>query len=424
MSRKADILVVGSGGREHALIKKLESSSGTGQIYAVHGNGGISRDAEILDIDNDITMTVKAALERAVDLVVVGPELPLIHGLADACRKKDIKVFGPTKKAAKLEGSKIFAKGFMKRHNIPTADFEVFEDPDSAKEYLASANGSVIKADGLCAGKGVYVTEGKEEAFAAVDNLMVKKKFGKAGCRIIVEEKLVGEEASVIAIVSEKGYSLMLPSQDHKRAYDGDKGPNTGGMGAYAPTAAVSESVMKKVRKDIIEPVIEGLKAEGISYQGALYAGLMIKDNNPYVLEFNVRFGDPETEAILPLLESDILDVLLGSVENRDVKLKWKKGACVDVVLASKGYPGRYAKGKKIDFNFYSIPKDVEIYHAGTEYRDGSFYTSGGRVLNIAAIGEDIIQARKKAYRIINKINFEGMHFRKDIGIKEERRLR
>ncbi len=422
---KKKVLVIGGGGREDAIAWKLGSSEKAGSVYSIPGNGGMARRAlipENIPFSNE--RVIRFAEEKKIDFAVVGPEQPLVEGLADGLRACGISVLGPCARGAMLEGSKVFAKNFMKKYNIPTASFEVFSEADDALDFLKSKESVVIKADGLCAGKGVYVCRAREEAFSAVKEIMQEKKFAGAGSRIIIEDMLRGEEASIIVLMSPGSYSVMLPSQDHKAAFESDKGPNTGGMGAYAPTGAVDSEILKKVEKKIIEPVAEGLKSEGIDYRGVLYIGLMIHDGDPMVLEFNVRFGDPETEAMLPLLKTDFIDILSAVENDEKIDLKWEDLVCVDVVLASGGYPGKYEKGKKIKITRENIPDGVQIFHAGTELKNGQLYTSGGRVLNVAACGRDIIQARNKAYEAIEKISFENMYYRKDIGYRELERRR
>ncbi len=420
---KANVLVVGGGGREDAIVWKLSRSDNTENLYCIPGNGGITRRAlipENFPSTND--SIIKFAKEKSMDFVVVGPEQPLAEGLADGLRALGISVLGPGSQGARLEGSKSFAKNFMKKYNVPTAEFEIFSDSTAALDYLKTKEKVVIKADGLCAGKGVYVCSSREEATAAVREIMQEKKFSEAGNKIIIEDMLRGEEASIIVLMSPDNYSVMLPSQDHKAVFEGDSGPNTGGMGAYAPTGAVNPEILKKVEKNIIGPVSDGLRRERIDYRGVLYIGLMICDGEPQVLEFNVRFGDPETEAMLPLLKTDFIELLSGVERDEKVILDWEKQVCVDVVLASGGYPGSYESGKKIKINREDMPEGVNIFHAGTQLKNGKLYTSGGRVLNVAARGNDIVEAVRKAYKAIESISFENMYFRKDIGHKEVKR--
>ncbi|MCD6413680.1 MAG: phosphoribosylamine--glycine ligase [Elusimicrobia bacterium] len=411
-----NVLVIGSGGREHALVWKIKQSPFAGKVFVAPGNGGISRDAKIFDLPADFETLASFAENRKIGYVVVGPEVPLINGIADFFANRGIPVFGPSREAAMLEGSKIFAKKFMKKNRIPTAEFEIFDKPEDAIKFVKNRKNIVVKADGLCAGKGVVVCDTGEEAHNAIKRIMADKIFGSAGERIVIERKLVGEEASVLVLFSDKGYVPLIPARDHKPAFDGGRGPNTGGMGAYAPAiSAISEKISGKIEREIIKPLAEGIRREGISYFGVLYIGLMIVNGAPYVLEFNVRFGDPETQAILPLLKNDLMEVFMEMEDGGLPALVWENGFCVDVVLASGGYPGKCETGKKITFA-KNIPSDIMIFHAGTELKNGNFFTSGGRVLNVAACGGSLKKAREKVYGAVSKIGFEGMFYRKDIG--------
>ena len=416
------VLIVGSGGREHCLSWKISQSSLVDKLYCAPGNGGTSLVAENVNIPaKDIDQLLKFALEKKIDLTVVGPEDPLVGGIVDRFEAEGLKVFGPRKELALLEGSKVFAKEVMKKYSIPTADFKIFDDSLQAKEYLKQRGVPVvIKADGLAAGKGVVVAKDINQAEKAIDMMMVDKKFGKAGERIIIEDCLEGEEASILLITDGDTVIPLVSSQDHKAVYDNDKGPNTGGMGAYAPAPVVNEEILTRIKSQIALPLIEGFKKEGKPYRGILYIGLMIKDNIPSVLEFNVRFGDPETQAILPKLKSDLADLILKSVDNKlsEVKLEWDKRVCLCVVLASGGYPATYEKGKEITgLEALEESDDVFIFHAGTKLVD-NFVTNGGRVLSVTALGQDIGEAQAKAYKAIENISFERMHFRRDIGSK------
>lgn len=421
IDKKMNVLVIGSGGREHTLVWKIKQSPLVNKIYSIPGNGGISQDAEVYNVSLDSKEIKDFVKQRNIDFVIVGPEAPLVDGIVDNLEREDIKIFGPKKRGAMLEGSKVFAKEFMKKNKISTAPFEVFEDYDKAKEYIRGKENIVIKAEGLCGGKGVFVCDGYLQGRESLERIMKQSKFGDAGSRVVIEKRLFGEEASILVLLSKNNYEFMIPSQDHKPVFDGDRGSNTGGMGAYAPATIVDNEVREKVKGKIVEPLIEGLNKENIDYNGVLYLGLMIREGNPYVLEFNVRFGDPEIQAVLPLLKNDILEVLLDVKQDKKLDLKWEEGSCVDVVLASGGYPEKYEKGKKI-FMDEEILKQVSIFHAGTEYTDKSFYTAGGRVLNVAAKADDIVKAREKAYNAIKGIRFDGMHYRKDIGSKEIKR--
>ncbi len=416
------VLIVGSGGREHCLAWKIAQSKLVDKIYCAPGNGGTSLVAQNIDIEaGDIERLVEFACQEKIDLTVVGPEAPLVEGIVDEFNKAGLKIFGPTKELAKLEGSKIFSKEIMKKYGVPTADFEVFTSHDEAKKYIKEKGGPlVVKADGLAAGKGVFVCSSMEEAFDAIDAVMVEKKFGSAGDRVIIEGFLEGEELSVLIFTDGKTIIPLVSSQDHKRAYDNDKGPNTGGMGAYSPAPVVNKEEFDDIIDRAFKPFIKGLKEEGKVYKGMLYGGLMIKDNMPYVLEFNVRFGDPETQAVLPKLKSDLVSVMLKTIEGKlnEVVLEWDERTCLCVVLASGGYPGKYEKGKVIKgLEKLKDLEDVFVFHAGTK-KGEQFLTSGGRVLNVSALGDTIKSAKDKAYKAIADIEFEDMHYRTDIGSK------
>ena len=423
------VLIIGSGGREHCLSWKISQSSLVDKIYCAPGNGGTSLVAENVSIlATDIAGLLEFAIEKKIDLTIVGPEAPLVEGIVDKFEAEGLKVFGPRKELALLEGSKVFAKEIMRKYNIPTADFKIFDDPSLAKEYLEQKSFPVvIKADGLAAGKGVVVAKDISQAQEAIDMMMVEKKFGKAGEKIIIEDCLEGEEASILIITDGDKAIPLVSSQDHKSVYDNDKGPNTGGMGAYAPAPVVNEEILTRVENQIVLPLISGFKKAGKPYKGILYIGLMIKDNIPFVLEFNVRFGDPETQAILPKLKSDLADLILKSVDNKlsGVELEWDKRVCLCVVLASGGYPATYQKGKEIKgLEALGELDDVFIFHAGTKLFGSSsgsgsvFATNGGRVLSVTTLGQDIREAQDKAYKAIENISFEKMHFRRDIGNK------
>lgn len=421
------VLVIGSGGREHALTWKISQSKKIDKLFCAPGNGGIKEIAEIVNIKaDDIDGLLDFAKEKEIGLTVVGPEVPLVKGIVDRFLEEGLKVFGPTGELAMLEGSKVFAKESMRRFGIPTADFKVFGDPVSARRYLHKKGAPiVVKADGLAAGKGVVVAQTMEEAESAVDDMLVKKIFGASGKRIILEDCLEGEEASILILSDGKNITPLVSSQDHKRIFDNDKGPNTGGMGAYSPAPVVSEGLFKDVIKNIFRPIIDGFAKEGKFYRGVLYGGLMMTKKGPMVLEFNVRFGDPETQAILPRLRSDLVDVMLACIDARldAIKLDWDKRACLCVVAASKGYPGSYEKHKEIKGleNLKKL-KDIVGFHAGTVAENGKIFTDGGRVLGITGLGNDIMAAKENAYGAISKIEFEGMHYRNDIGDKAIRK--
>jgi len=424
MKSKLNVLVLGSGGREHAICWKIKESSYLKKLFSIPGNGGISEVANVYEIKPTLENIKRFVEEKEIDIVIPGPEKFLVDGVSDYL---NVPTFGPSKNASLLEGSKVFAKNFMKKYDIPTANFEIFDDPLKAKEYIKNKNNLVIKADGLCAGKGVFVCEEEKKMIEAIDKIMIEKIFGSSGDKVVIEEKLIGEEASILVLLNRENYTFLIPSQDHKQVYDGDKGPNTGGMGAYAPTKLIDDTIMKKIEDKIVKRLINGLKIEEINYCGVLYLGLMIVEKEPFVLEFNIRFGDPETQAILPLLEDDLLEIILKIMEGEKLKLKWKDGYSVCVVLASKGYPGEYEKGKEIKFSSRHVAnsewKDIIVFHAGTKKKNGKFYTNGGRVLNICGRENSIKKARETVYSFIEEnVYFEGMHYRRDIGLKEERR--
>jgi len=420
------ILIIGSGGREHALAWKIAQSPKCEKLYAAPGNGGISQVAELVNIgSDDIVSLLDFVKEKGIDLTVVGPEAPLTSGIVDMFEAEGLRIFGPSKAVALLEGSKVFAKELMKRLGVPTADFRVFDKGEEALKYLSTIKPPVVvKADGLCAGKGVVVSKTIEEAKTAVRMMMVNKAFGNAGNKVIIEECLVGEEASIIVISDGHNVVPLASSQDHKRIFDGDKGPNTGGMGAYSPAPVVTEGLLRIVLDSVIYPVINGLARDGKIYKGALYAGMMITKAGPKVLEFNVRFGDPETQAILPRLKSDLVELMEKSISERLAGhfLVWDKRPCVSVVIASGGYPGDYEKGMEIrGLDEAKGLKDVIVFHAGTmrgrRATNGNnlFITTGGRVLNVTALGDDIKKAIENCYNAVEKIRFDKMLYRKDI---------
>ena len=415
-----NILLIGSGGREHALAWKIAQSSHVEKFYALPGNPGIAEYAELvknISIEDNAAI-VKFAQENKIDLVAVGPEAPLVNGVVDALDAAGIKSFGCKKAAAQLEGSKIFAKNLMKKYNIPTAKFEVFDNPDAAKNYIRNEGAPiVIKADGLAAGKGVIVAQTLDDALNAVDEM---KNFGAAGSKIVVEEFMDGEEASILAFTDGKTIVPMIAAQDHKRLNDGDKGVNTGGMGAYAPAPVVTAEVAKLAEETILKPVISALNAEGITYRGCLYAGLMIVDGVPKVVEFNARFGDPETQAVLPLLESDLVEIMDACATGNlaDKKISWRNESAVCVVLASGGYPKSYKKNLPIEGLDAAKNLGAIIFHAGTAEVDGKILTSGGRVLGVTVTAENISAAIEKVYKCVDVIKFENMHYRKDIAAK------
>lgn len=413
------VLVVGGGGREHTLVWKLKKSPRVREIYCAPGNAGIARDAACVNIGaEDIPGLLAFALNKKIDLTLVGPEAPLTAGIVDAFQDAGLKIFGPSRAAAEIEGSKVFAKDIMARHGIPSAGYAVFTDPAEARAYIDKIGAPcVVKAEGLAAGKGVIVAEDRQTALDAVQSIMVDKAFGKAGERLVVEERLTGEEVSILAFTDGFNVVPMISSQDHKRAFDDDQGPNTGGMGAYAPAPVYTPEMHGQVMEEILIPIIRAMDAEGRTYRGVIYAGLMVTAQGPKVLEFNARFGDPEAQPVLMLLETDLVEIIEAVLENRldKVEIKWKDQACVCVVLASGGYPGSYEKGKVIR-GLDQVPGDVVVFHAGTAEKDGQIVTAGGRVLGVTAAGPDISRAINTAYAAVDKISFEGMRCRRDIG--------
>ena len=421
------VLVVGSGGREHALVWKLSQSPEVTKLFCAPGNGGIGNLAELVDIGaEDVEALAEFAESKDIDLTVIGPEMTLAKGIVDLFEKRGLRIFGPAKAAARLESSKAFAKNLMKKYHIPTGQFAVFDDAQAARAYVRQLGApSVVKADGLCGGKGTIVASTLSEALGAIDLLMEDKIFKQAGERVVIEERLVGEEASILVVTDGITALPMLPAQDHKRLHDGDKGPNTGGMGAYAPTPVVDEALAKQVMDQVIMPTIRAMTSEGLSFKGVLYAGLMLTSDGPKVLEYNVRFGDPEIQAILPLLKSDLVPILDDAVEGRlsTTQCQWSAGSCVCVVLASGGYPGDFQIGKEIHgLEQVKNRRDPLVFHAGTKKDRDRFLTWGGRALNVIGLGADLESALKQAYETIGTISFEGMTYRKDIGFRALKR--
>ena len=418
-----DILVIGSGGREHTLVWKLAQSRSIGKIYAIPGNPGMKGIAEcIYDIGvEENKKIVDFAKDKNIGLTVIGPEIPLVNGLADDLQAAGLSVFGPSRAAAQLEGSKSFSKAIMKKYGIPTAKYETFTDAAAAKKYIEKEGAPiVVKADGLAAGKGVIVAETIEQAMSAVDEIMCDKAFGSAGDCIVIEECLIGEEASVLAFTDGRTIVPMVPSQDHKRAFDGDKGPNTGGMGTYAPAPVVNNKMMELIQNQILMPVIDAMNKEGKKYQGCLYAGLMITSDGPKVIEFNARFGDPETQVVLPLLKSDLAEIMLACADGtlKDKNIEWDNKAAVCVVLAAGGYPRKYNKGDIITGLDEASKAGALVFHAGTKEKDGRIATNGGRVLGVVSLGKDIKDAIKNTYEDVKLIKFDNMYFRRDIAQK------
>jgi len=417
------ILVVGSGGREHAILWKLKQSPRVTELFCAPGNGGISEIAECVPINAmDIDGIVSFSKEKSIDMVVVAPDDPLAAGMVDALENAGIRAFGPRKNAAIIEASKVFAKNLMKKYNIPTADYETFSDSKLAFEYVKTAKlPLVVKADGLALGKGVLICNTREEALNAVSTIMEDKKFGDAGQKIVVEEFMTGPEVSVLAFTDGKTIVPMVSSQDHKRAYDNDQGLNTGGMGAFSPSRVYTEELQEECMKTIFIPTVKAMNLEGRPFKGVLYFGLMITADGPKVLEYNARFGDPETQVVLPRLETDLVEIFDAIIDEKleTINITWKKECAVCVIMASGGYPESYTKGYEITgLESVKKQKDIILFHAGTKKENEKFYTNGGRVLGVTAVGENIEAAREKAYMTVSAIHFENAHYRKDIGIK------
>lgn len=416
------ILMIGSGGREHALIKKLLESPKVEKIYCAPGNGGIACDAENVNISAmDIEDVVNFSKENKIDLVFVAPDDPLAAGMVDALEAEGIRAFGPKKAAAEIEASKVFSKNLMKKYGIPTADYQVFDNSKDALDYVVNNNMApvVVKADGLALGKGVLICQTVEDAKAAIHSIMDDKKFGESGSCVVIEEFLTGPEVSVLSFTDGKCVKPMVSSKDHKRALDGDKGLNTGGMGTISPNPYYTDEMAEICRKTIFEPTIEAMNKEGRTFKGCLYFGLMLTPKGPKVIEYNARFGDPETQVVLPRLETDLVDICEAVIDGTlgDLDIKWKKGAAACVVMASGGYPESYKKG--IEMSGLDEKGGVEgaiVYHAGTKLENGKFYTNGGRVLGVTVVDDTLEGALKKAYEAVEKISFEGAHYRKDIG--------
>lgn len=412
-----NIMVVGGGGREHAIIKKIKESPKADKIYALPGNGGIAADAECVDIGaKDIDKIVEFARNNSIDFAVVAPDDPLVLGAVDALEAAGIKCFGPRKNAAVIEGSKVFSKDLMKKYNIPTARYEVFTEAEPALEYLKSAPiPTVIKADGLALGKGVIIAMTREEAFDAVHSMMEDKVFGESGSRIVIEEFLTGPEVSVLSFTDGKTVVPMVSSMDHKRALDGDNGLNTGGMGTVAPNPYYTEKIAKECMEKIFIPTINAMNSEGRTFKGCLYFGLMLTENGPKVIEYNCRFGDPETQVVLPLLESDLLDIFIHVADETlsDADIRFSKGAACCVVMASDGYPKKYDTGFEI-----TMPDDKNIYVAGAKKCGDKLLTAGGRVLGVTECADTLADAIKKAYETVDTVKFENAYFRKDIGAR------
>lgn len=422
------VLVIGGGGREHALVWKINKSPKVKKIFCAPGNAGISKIAECIDIRAErIYDILEFAKYEGIDLTVIGPEQPLTLGIVGLFGKEGLRIFGPTQAASEIEGSKVFAKDLMRRYGIPTAEYKTFSSFLEAESYIRLKGAPiVVKADGLAAGKGVTVAETVPDAIDAVRRIIKEKIFGSASDKVVIEESLRGEEASFLAFTDGETVIPMASAQDHKRIYDGDRGPNTGGMGAYSPAPVVTEDIERKVMERIMIPTIKAMKAEERPYKGVLYAGLMIEEGEPKVLEFNVRFGDPEAQPILMRLDTDIVDIFNAVIDQdlRGKDLRWRKEASICVVLASEGYPGSYKKGEIITgLEDAESMEGVTVFHAGTIVRDGNLLTDGGRVLGVTALDKDIKAAIDKSYKAVSRIHFKGMHYRKDIGLKAIRRF-
>ncbi len=418
------VLVVGSGGREHTIIWKLSQSPKVTEIYAAPGNGGISELATCVPIKAmDIEGVVNFAKENKIDLTVVAPDDPLVAGMVDALEAEGLRAFGPNKAAAIIEGSKVYSKELMEKYNIPTAKCKVFTDAESTIDYIRSQNTypAVIKAEGLALGKGVIIAQNFEEAEKAVNDIMVDKIFGDSGNRVVIEEFLTGPEVSVLTFTDGETIIPMVSAQDHKRAYDNDMGPNTGGMGTFSPSRMYTPEIAERCMKEIFIPTMEGLKKEGRPFKGVIFFGLMLTENGPKVIEYNARFGDPETQVVLSRLESDLFDIMYAVSEGKlkDIDVRWSDNAAVCVVAASGGYPVKYSSGYEISgIETAEAAGNIKVFHAGTKAEDGKFKTAGGRVLGVTAVSGDLDTAIKDAYAAIGKISFTDMHYRTDIGVK------
>jgi phosphoribosylamine--glycine ligase len=415
------VLVVGNGGREHAIVWKLSQSSKIQKIYCTIGNSGIEKLAETVKIkSDDINSLAAFAVKENIDYTFVGPEVPLALGIVDYFKEKKLKIFGPSKKGAMLEASKSFSKNFMKKYEIPTAEYASFEDFKQAKDFLdkwPEDKKIVVKADGLAAGKGVVMCQNRKEALKAAEQMMLSKAFGDSGTKIVFEEWLEGEEVSVLLFTDGKSFEIMPPAQDHKRIGEKDTGLNTGGMGAYAPAPIATEKLLKEIKENIVPNILDGFKREKIEYKGILYIGFMVVKGVPYVLEFNCRFGDPETQVILPLLKTDLFDIMTNTVNGTlgDLKIEWLKKSAVTVVIASGGYPEKHVNGYEISgFNDVK-PEDAIVFHAGTKTENGKTVTAGGRVLAVSAVSDDIKSTVDKVYKSVEKIKFENSYYRRDI---------
>ncbi|WP_020619099.1 phosphoribosylamine--glycine ligase [Paenibacillus daejeonensis] len=417
------ILVIGGGGREHAIVWALKKSEKVQEIYCAPGNAGIGQLAECVPIPvSRFGDLIQFAVDHAIDLVVVGPDDPLAAGIVDAFEARGIPIFGPRQNAAEIEGSKIFMKDLLRKYNIPTAKYETFTDYASASAYLAEQSAPiVIKADGLAAGKGVTVARTMDEAKQALEDMMVNKVFGESGSQVVIEECLVGQEMSILAFVDGESVQPMVPAQDHKPVYDGDLGPNTGGMGTYTPLPHIPQAIIDEAIETIVIPTAKAMVSEGRPFRGVLFAGLMITKDGPKTIEFNARMGDPETQVVLPRLKTDLVDIILAAMNGRldQLEIEWSDEAAVCVILASEGYPASYPKGRVISgLEEAAAQEGVQIFHAGTSLQGDQFVTSGGRVLGVVGLGADTAQARERAYKAADTIKFDGVHYRTDIGVK------
>ncbi|MBL8100239.1 MAG: phosphoribosylamine--glycine ligase [Anaerolineales bacterium] len=415
-----NVLIIGSGGREHALAWKVAQSPRLTKLYIAPGNPGTSSCGEnvLVDVSNHESV-IHFCKEKKIDLVIVGPEIPLADGLVDSLSDANIRCFGPSQAAAEIEASKVFSKNFMARNQIPTARYVTFSDFEEAVDHIHKIDYPVvIKASGLAAGKGVILPETLEESISALEAMLVKNEFASAGTEVVIEEKLIGQEVSLMAFSDGEHCVTMIPAQDHKQLLDGDQGPNTGGMGTYAPAPVLTNELLKEAIEKVLQPTIDGMRREGRKFIGVLYAGLMLTKDGIRVLEFNCRFGDPETQVVLPLLETDLMEILEACVDGKlkDINIKWKDVAAVCVVLASKGYPEKAENGKLVTFK--ELPKDLFCFHAGTKFDGDKIVTSGGRVFGLTALGNDIANAVENVYSNINKVSFDGMQYRKDIAQK------
>lgn len=425
MGDTMQVLIVGGGGREHALAWKISHSPKVEKIFCAPGNPGTAKVAENVDIPADqVESLLQFALENNIDLTVVGPEQPLVLGIVDQFQANGLRVFGPSAQAAVLEGSKVFCKDLMKKYNIPTGDYRVFESPESARDYVQSRKEKlVVKADGLAAGKGVILCDDGQAAAQAIQTIMQDKAFGEAGDRIVVEEFLEGQEVSLLAFTDGKTVLPLDSAQDHKAALDGDLGPNTGGMGAYSPASIFTETLKQEVMATVMQPTVDAMRMEGRLFQGILYAGLMLTAKGPKVLEFNARFGDPETQPLLMRMQSDIVPLFEACIDGtlNQLEVAWKPQSAVCVVMAAGGYPGAYEKGTVIHgLEEAGQLADVQVFHAGTKLSDGNVVTNGGRVLGVTALGHDTAKAITSAYAGVEQISWDGVHYRKDIGRKAE----